>query len=152
MKLTKLFFLPALLAGVAALYSCSDKTDVNVLRKTGIAMDGNQEVPAKPGAWAGTMDVEYNQDTRTLYYKFSWTGLSGNPTMMHIHGTGKRGVAAPVIQTFSGFTAAAAGSYSGSVYMDGVVMKESELLAGEYYINIHTTLNTSGEIRGQIEF
>jgi hypothetical protein len=153
MRLMKLFFfLPVLLAGALALNSCSDKVDVNTVRKSGIVMDGTQEVPAKPGAWSGTLDVEYNKDTRILYYKFTWTGLSGNATAMHIHGPGKRGFSAPIIQTFSAFTAAPAGTFSGSVFFDGVVMKENDLFAGEYYINVHTALNPGGEIRGQIEF
>jgi CHRD domain len=152
MRLPKLFFFPAMLAASLALHSCSDKVDVNVIRKTGIVMNGSIEVPATTGSGNGTMDVEYNKDTRVLYYKITWNSLSGAPIAMHIHGTATKGFAAPVIQTFSGFTAAVAGTFSGSVFFDGVVLKETDLYAGEYYINIHTALNPGGEIRGQIEF
>ncbi|MBC7903499.1 MAG: CHRD domain-containing protein [Gemmatimonadaceae bacterium] len=152
MRILRFFLLPALAVCVLALNGCSDKTDVNVIRKTGIVMDGNQENPAKPGAWNGLLDVEYNKDTRTLYYKITWNSLSGAPTAAHIHGAAKRGVNAGVIQTFSGFPAAAAGTFSGSVFFDGVALKETDLFAGELYVNVHTALNPGGEIRGQIEF
>lgn len=152
MRFLKLFSLLALVACSFSINSCSDKTDVNVIRKLGIVMDGTQEVPAKPGAWNGTMDIEYNKDTRLLFYKITWNSLSGAPIAAHIHGLGAKGFAAPVIQTFSGFTAATAGTFSGSVFIDGVVFKEESLYAGEYYINMHTALNPGGEIRGQVQF
>jgi hypothetical protein len=36
--------------------------------------------------------------------------------------------------------------------VDGVKIKETELLNGLYYFNIHNILHPAGEIRGQIEF
>jgi CHRD domain len=152
MRLLKLFYFTAFIAVAFTFNSCSDKVEVNVVRKTGIVMDGTQEVPAKPGAGNGTMDVEYNKDTRVLYYKVTWNSLSGAPILMHIHGIAAKGFSAPVIQTFSGFPGVVSGTYSGSVFFDGVVFKEENLYAGEYYINIHTALNPGGEIRGQIVF
>jgi hypothetical protein len=69
---------------------------------------------------------------------------------MHIHGSADPGFNAGIIQTFSGYPLKAKGSYSGNALMDGVVLKEVELLANKYYINIHTKLYPGGEIRGQL--
>ena len=58
-----------------------------------------------------------------------------------------------VAQTItSGFPAAAIGSYSGSLFIDGVLLKESDLLNGKYYIQIRTAAFPNGQIRGQIDF
>ncbi|MES1225442.1 MAG: CHRD domain-containing protein [Bacteroidota bacterium] len=79
---------------------------------------------------------------------------------MHIHGLAPTGFAAGVVQTILGGTAnptlfpANNGKYSGTLLVDGVVVKEADLLNGLYYMNIHTPspYYPSGEIRGQITF
>ncbi|MFY8004638.1 MAG: CHRD domain-containing protein [Chitinophagaceae bacterium] len=38
------------------------------------------------------------------------------------------------------------------VTIDNMNLKESDLLGGMWYVNIHTSANAGGEIRGQIEF
>jgi hypothetical protein len=152
MKFLKQLFLPVLMGSLFLLNACSDKTEVNVVRKVGVALGGDQEVPAKSGSGTGIMDYEYNKDTRTFSYRVTWNSLTGNVTGFHIHGTARKGFNAPVLQSFSGFPAANAGTYSGSVFIDGVVFTETALLNGEYYVNMHTAANGSGEIRGQIEF
>jgi CHRD domain len=152
MKLLKQSLFSSLFISIFFINACSDKTDVNVIRKVGIVLNGAQEVPAKPGSGNGTVDIEYNKDTRTLYYKVSWNSLTGNLAGFHIHGPAKRGFNASVIQNFVGFAAANQGTYSGNVFIDGVLFKETELLNGEYYINMHTATNPGGEIRGQLEF
>lgn len=147
----------SLLASVAALLfllvSCRENDlGVTLLTKTGVVMDGTQEVPAKPGAGNGTIDYTYNKTTRTLSYTVKWNSISGNPVAMHIHGVAPRGVNAGVIQTFSGFPASQTGTYTGTFFVDNVLVKEADLLSGAYYINLHTALNPGGEIRGQLTF
>jgi hypothetical protein len=70
--------------------------------------------------------------------------------MAHIHGLGGVGVAAGVLQTFSPFPAATSGTYSGTLFIDGVKFTEEYLLGGRYYINIHSKTYGGGEIRGQL--
>jgi hypothetical protein len=147
-KLTALF----LGLSMIALTSCKSTSEVeqdNIYVGT-ITMSGAQETPAVTTAASGTIDANYNRLTKTLSYKVSWSGLSGNVTNMHIHGTGEVGVMAGVIQTFSGWPAAPAGTYSSSILIDGTKFTEADLLAKRYYINIHTALNPAGEIRGQL--
>ena len=115
-----------------------------------LPMNGAQEVPAVSTSATGSMNVTYSQASKILTYTLTWSGLSGNASAAHIHGTAQTGVTAGVIQSFTGFPATPAGTYSGTVYMDGIRMIESQLLSGEYYMNIHTAANGGGEIRGQI--
>jgi hypothetical protein len=67
--------------------------------------------------------------------------------------TGLSNFANGVAQTVSsGFTAAAAGSYSGSLFVDNIAIKETDLLNGKYYIQVRTAAFPNGQIRGQVYF
>jgi hypothetical protein len=117
---------------------------------TNLPMSGAQEVPAVTTGATGTIQATYSQYSKTLNYTVTFSGLSGNAAAAHIHGTGEPGINAVVLQTFAGFPAKTAGTYSGSLLIDGVKILEEYLLAGKYYINIHTAANPGGEIRGQL--
>ena len=152
-------FLAILMAAVV-FGSCTDKIDDDILVSNGLLIDGLQEVPPKMVAGNGTIDATYNRNLKTFYYTVKWNSLTGAPvTGFGIYGTAAKGFRSPVLlQAFGNFTASNAGTYSGSVFIDGVVFKEEDLLAGLYYVNIPTAANPfnpanpamSGEIRGQI--
>jgi hypothetical protein len=160
MKLIKLTVLSSLaLACFLAITSCEkDAEDRKRLEysKTGIVLSGAQEVPLSTSAALGFMEVNYRKDTKILNYKVTWSGLTSAPTLMHIHGLAPTGYPAGVVQTILAASNPtlfpATGTYSGTMLVDGVVVKEQDLLNGMYYMNMHTTLNPSGEIRGQIVF
>lgn len=141
------------LAVTLLIASCDKEDEGTDYVKTGLPMTPAQEVPpvAVPSSATGTIDATYSQRTRTLSYTVKWQGLTSDSIRgMHIHGPSDPGFAAPILQTFSGFPIKAAGTHSGSVFMDGVVLKEEELLANKYYINLHTKANPAGELRGQL--
>jgi len=159
----------AALLAASVMVSCSDKVNDDIMVSTGLPMDGLQEVPPKMVAGNGTIDVTYNRSLKTLYYTVKWNSLTGAPTSgalgFGIYGPAAKGFRAPVsaptplaLQSFSGFPAVQAGTYSGTVFIDGTVFREEDLLMGLYHINIPTTANPissanpllSGEIRGQI--
>lgn len=150
MRLPKLTIALAIL--IFGFSACSKDVDVTILSRKGVAIEGSQEVPARSTAGNGTIDYAYNKTTKVLSYTVRWNSLSGPVVGMHIHGTALRGFNAGIVQNFSGYPTAVAGSFSGTFLVDGVAVKEDDLLRGAYYINIHTSLNPGGEIRGQIEF
>ena len=136
------------------LISCKDDTKEiereNIYYGTLLPMSSSQETPPFTSSATGTIDANYNRLTKTLSYKISFSGLSGNATAAHIHGLGEAGVTAGVLQTFSPFPAATSGTYSGTLLIDGVKFTEEYLLGGRYYMNIHTAAKPAGEIRGQL--
>lgn len=169
MKLIKLTALPLLLlVSIMSLVSCEPDAEVKKTtdyEKKGIVMSGAQETPATPTTAIGTMDVFYTKETRQLTYKVTWSGLADSVANMHIHGQAPVGYAAGVVQnivtasngiypqkTSGKFTYSKSGTLSGVMLIDGVVVKEADLLNGMYYINIHTNVYPNGEIRGQIKF
>lgn len=141
-----------------AVFAGCDKDDDNddkdqIVDKKEIVIEGAQEVPAKTVDGSGTADVSYNKDTKVMNFTLNWTGLTGVPTGAHIHGPAARGANAGIkFDFFDECPKTASGTFSSSVTVDNVSIKEDSLLAGFYYFNIHTDLNKGGEIRGQIEF
>jgi len=130
-----------------------DETNPNVISKSGLAVSGSQEVPVKTTPATGTLDVTYDKGTKMLSFTVNYQGLSGTPTGAHIHGTAAKGANAGIkYDFFSIFPKTVAGTFTNTIMVDGTQIKEDSLLAGFYYVNIHTPTNPGGEIRGQLEF
>lgn len=166
----KKVFLPAMLISAVVLLACNDQstadnntTDTpatetttsatsNVMTKM-LTLTSAEEVPPNTSTGTGTADVTYNKDNKMLTYKLSWSGLTGEPTMAHIHGTSPKGAnSGPRRDLTPYLQKSASGSFSDSVMVDGKEIKEDSLLLGFYYFNIHTAAHPGGEIRAQIEF
>jgi hypothetical protein len=81
----------------------------------------------------------------TLAYTLTFTHLSGPATAAHIHGPAARGVAAGILVGLCGSCTSPA---SGTVTLTQAQIQQ--LNAGKAYVNVHTSKNPSGEIRGQI--
>lgn len=107
-------------------------------------LDGASEVPATTSAGKGTADIDFDPATKKLTWKLTYSGLTGPATMAHFHGpaeVGKNaGVAVPI-------TPATSGSEGSATLTDA---QAADLLAGKYYVNVHTEANKGGEIRGQV--
>lgn len=163
-----------ILSLVVLAVSCrrDDVEHQNTYSKDNIVMSGAQEVPANPSPAIGSMNVSYSRLSRMLTYKVTWSNLTDSLLLMHIHGLAPVGFSAGVFQsivtpsgglfaqkTGTRLTFTKSGTISGSLFIDGLAIKEADLLNGMYYMNIHTNgLNpnggnyTGGEIRGQITF
>jgi hypothetical protein len=165
MKLPKLTAFSTLFLFTVVLSSCDrdgHADERNVFRKSGLPLNAAQEVPSNPSTAIGLMDVSYDKRTKTLTYSFSWSGLTGPALAAHIHGlAGKGTLALPpplgrfangIIQPLWTSPRGTSGTYSGTLLADEVLVKEVDILAGKFYVNIHTQFRPGGEIRGQIEF
>ena len=96
------------------------------------------------GTGAGTISGDYDSLTNALNYTITWADLSGSVTNMHFHlgATGTPGgVELPVPGPWTS-------PQMGSSSLDA--MKETNLLAGNWYVNVHTAMFGGGEIRGQV--
>ena len=151
----------ALVLGAFFLSSCEKDHEGNditsIVSNNNITMSGAQVVPPNNSAATGSINASYDRQTKILSYTISWSGLTAAITAIHVHGLADAGYLAltPPVQVLSGYSTAVSGSYSGTLYIDGSVIKENDLLAGQYYIDIHTNnpvFNITGEIRGQITF
>ena len=143
-----------LFSAIFLVSSCEEDmvADPDVFLVTGLELAGGQEVPAVSTTGSGSLDARYDRKVKELTVSFAWANLSDSVTGMHIHGPAVRGVPGPVLVPFTNFSRNRSGTYSSTVLVDEVTLKEIELLRGEYYINIHTKTYPAGEVRGQIVF
>lgn len=151
----KYAFFVALLLGLAS--SCKKKDsnpylDDNIV-KSGLPVSGAQQVPVVSTTGSAMMDVAYSPSTQVLNYNLRWSDLSSDITAMHIHGPADPGQNAGVLVPITNYLSTQRnGQLSGKVTLDNVTMKQADLIAGKWYINIHTASHPNGEIRGQIRF
>jgi hypothetical protein len=151
---TKLFLFGAIVAAGLGFTACeADDPQDDVITKTA-SMTGDQEVPAVTTSGTGTVSYSYNKSNKTLTYTATWQSLNDSASAMHIHGLAVRGQSAIVFQSFTLNTVQRRkeGTYTGNLFIDGTSIKEADLLAGKYYLNLHSKANPGGELRAQLEF
>src|SRR5882757_10269138 len=113
--------------------------------KMKVTLDSKSEVPPNTSAATGTADVDYDAASKKLTWKVTYTGLSGPATAAHFHGPAAAGATAGVKVPIPNATSS---PVQGSVTLTDE--QAADLVAGKYYVNIHTAANPGGEIRGQV--
>ncbi len=136
------------IAGAATLVSfalagCSMMSKSHTTTFTGL-MSGASEVPANDSKGTGMAEASLNQDNYMLKWRVSYSNLSGPAKAGHIHGPAAAGANAPVVFPF----ADPASVIEGSATLTPA--QAADMLAGKYYVNIHTAKFPNGEIRAQL--
>jgi CHRD domain/Bacterial Ig-like domain (group 3)/Divergent InlB B-repeat domain len=108
-----------------------------------VVIEGIQEQPrrATPAVGGGTVVVD--TVANTLTYDITYTNLAGTFTVAHFHGPAAREANAVVKIDIT------ANPNSGTVTYNEA--DEADILAGRWYYNLHTTVFTGGELRGQLD-
>ncbi|MEO6538245.1 MAG: CHRD domain-containing protein, partial [Ferruginibacter sp.] len=110
---------------------------------------GAQENPPTPSTGTGTITGVFDPASHTIFYRVIFSGLLAPTAAAHFHAPALPGVNTAVIYAYTGFpTGVLTGIYSGKNTI--TALQETQLLAGLWYSNIHTTLYPGGEIRAQI--
>ncbi len=133
--------LPVLIASVAHLAwspSASAQTVEFIAR-----IDGLQEVPPNTSPAIGLGVFAVDTVTDVVSYRILHLGLTAPESAAHIHGFAPPGVSAGVLAPLP------AGSMKCGTWAYAPA-QEAGILAGNTYVNIHTTAFPGGEIRGQI--
>jgi hypothetical protein len=108
-------------------------------------LDGKSEVPPNASTGTGTADIDYDAATKKLSWTLTYSGLSGPATAAHFHGPAEPGKNAGVAVAIPDVSSSPA---KGSATLTDA--QAADLMAGKYYVNIHTAANPGGEIRGQV--
>jgi hypothetical protein len=106
----------------------------------------SSEVPPRVSKGHGIVKATFDTATHTLQWDVTYGDLSGPPTMAHFHGPAPVGQNAKVQIAID--KPALGNPMKGSATL--TEDQANELMAGQYYFNIHTALNPTGEIRGQV--
>ncbi len=108
-------------------------------------MSGKSEVPATTSTGSGDVLATLDTSTKKLSYTMTYYGLSGPATAAHFHGPAAAGANAGVVVPIGTNPASPT---SGSATLTDAQVKD--LMAGQWYANVHTAANKGGEIRGQM--
>jgi hypothetical protein len=139
------FALTAFAVAAAALAGCAmhNASAPGVTHLTA-ELTAAQEVPANPSPGRGHADVEYDRNTGMLRWTVSYSGLTGPATAAHIHGPAAAGANAGVVVPFTMSPSPMKGEKAITPTQAG------DLMAGLWYVNVHTQAHPGGEIRGQL--
>jgi hypothetical protein len=110
-------------------------------------LSGAAEVPANASTGTATAIVVLNDAQTQFTYSVNFSGLVGTLTASHIH-KAPVGVNGGVIFGFAPPVGSQSGSYGGVV--NPTPAQVADLIAGLYYVNIHSTVWPGGELRGQL--
>jgi len=102
------------------------------------------EVPPTDSKGSGSVTATYDTGSKKLSWKGSVAGLSGPATAAHFH-AGEPGKNGGVVIPIQG---ADKGSFEGTATLTDE--QAADLMAGKWYVNVHTAANKAGEIRGQV--
>ena len=108
-------------------------------------LSGANEVPPVASSGLGQVDALLDRRTRLLRWKMSFSRLSGPVTGAHFHGPAAVGANAGVALLFP---VPVTSPYEGRVTL--TEQQAADLLAGRWYVNLHTARHPGGEIRGQM--
>jgi CHRD domain len=105
-------------------------------------INGAQEVPPTTSTATGTGCFTFDPSTNIISYNITFSGLLGTETAAHFHigAPGVNGGVAVVLPTGS--------PKIGTAPLTAAQV--AQLLAGNFYTNIHSTVFPGGEIRGQM--
>jgi hypothetical protein len=110
-----------------------------------VPLNAQNQVPPNESKGTGTADVTYDSASKLLTWTVTYSGLTGDATAAHFHGPAEAGKnAGVVILIGTNPTSPAKGS---ATLTDP---QAADLLAGRWYVNVHTAANRGGEIRGQV--
>ena len=143
-------FVRAGLVGLALVLTagCQQKmTDMTTKRMEFKAtLAGVSEVPPNGSAGRGELEATYNPSNREFDWRLRFSGLSGPVTAAHFHGPAGAATNAPVAVPLNS-------TFVGTWQRSEVTLTEAQaadLLAGRWYVNVHTAQFPNGEIRGQV--
>lgn len=119
-------------------------------------LSGDQEVPAVMTDAYGSGIVSIDRDQTNAHFMMAYNDLTGPQTMAHFH-SAPAGENGGVIYTLSSFfdqTDTFDAAFGYWTDMDETPFDAAAAMAfreGEVYVNIHTSENPGGELRGQVD-
>lgn len=108
-------------------------------------LDGASVMPPTRSAGTAQLDAVYDDNSRTLRWKTSWSGLAGPITGVQFHGPAEYGQNAPAVMVWPGPFGP---TYEGRATL--TANQAVDLLDGRWYVSVYTSAYPSGELRGQL--
>jgi hypothetical protein len=109
-------------------------------------LEPSSEVPPRVSHGHGMLNATFDTSSHSLQWTITYEGLGSATTAAHFHGPAPVGQNAKVQIPIQ--KNALASPITGSAQL--TEEQVTDLMAGQWYFNIHTVENPTGEIRGQI--
>lgn len=129
----------ALNMGALGLAAAADTTTL------GAKLSGANEVPVNASTGSGMLEASLDKQTNVLTWTVTYMNLTGPVKAGHFHGPAAAGTNAGVAQGFSGSVDS---PIKGTATLTAA--QAADVLAGKWYVNLHTAANPGGEVRGQV--
>jgi hypothetical protein len=109
-------------------------------------LEPSSEVPPRVSHGHGMVNATFDTSSRNLQWNITYEGLSGPATAAHFHGP------APVGQNAKVQVPVAKSDLPSPIKGSATLSEQqaTDLMGGQWYFNVHTAQNPSGEIRGQV--
>lgn len=140
MKTLRRLKLAVLLCALASSAAFADTVELKA------DLEPSSEVPPRVSHGHGMLNATFDTSTQSLQWTVTYEGLSGPVTAAHFHGPAPVGQNAKVQVPIA--KGALASPIKGSVAL--TEQQVTDLMAGQWYFNVHTAQNPMGEIRGQV--
>jgi hypothetical protein len=109
-------------------------------------LSAQAEVPPNPSSARGNATLQFDTATRAFSWRIEYAGLTAPLSAAHFHGTAtpatNAGVLVPITLVNQPSPLVGQATISEA--------QATDLLAGRWYINLHTPAYPAGEIRGQV--
>ena len=144
MMKTRTFLSLGVIAAALSLSACGSMMASNTTALSA-KLSGANEVPANTSAGSGMLDASFDKQTNVLTWTVTYAGLTGPVKAGHFHGPAAAGANAGVAL---GFTGSVDSPIKGSATLTAAQV--ADVMAGKWYVNLHTAANPGGEVRGQV--
>ena len=135
----------SVLAAALVLGACDMMPNMSDTRDLSGTLSAAQEVPPTTSAGSGSVDAHLNPRNNELRWTVTYTGLTGPVTAAHFHGPAMAGQNAGVAVPITGVLT---NPIKGVATLTSA--QAEELLAGKWYVNLHTAADPNGEMRAQV--
>ena len=114
--------------------------------KLGGTLSPSSEVPPTDSHATGALKATLDTETHVLRWTVTYSGLTGPAKAAHFHGPATAGENAGIVVPLTG-------SLASPIKGEATITPDQadDLLAGKWYVNVHTAAHPPGEIRAQVE-
>jgi plastocyanin len=113
-------------------------------------LTGANQSPPVTSAGTASVTLDFDATAGTVNGTWNVTGLTSDVIAAHVH-RGAPGVNGPIVIPFADVPAAGGSFATSNTGVDPALIREILANPGGFYVNVHTSTNSGGEVRGPLQ-